>query len=720
VTTAHIPVEEIARFPRPGTSAPVAYAYSKDGKTLAFLASPGGDLAQVLHGHDVPSGETQVLARSPTAAGEADLSLEEKLRRERLRQRAVGVTSYSFSKDGRRILLPIAGGVYVLDERGGALRQLVSADAGTAIDATFAPDREHVAFVRDGEVHVVPTAGGAATAVTSGAAERGMTNGLAEFVAQEEMGRLRGFWWSPDSTHIAFVEVDEKHIPPFRIVHQGKDAVGDGAQEDHRYPFAGAPNAYVRLGVVPAAGGAAVWMDLGTDRDIYLARVHWFPDGRLAAEVMDRRQSELSLLQFDTSTGAATELLRETSDVWINLHRCFRPLKSEDGEFTGGFLWASERTGFRHLELRAADGSLVHTLTSGDWMVDSLPSVDEERGAVYFMATRDGATECHLYRAPLAGGEPVRLTPDDGTHVTAVSPAFDTFVDKHHALDRPVRCDLRNLADGSLVRTLHDGNDERVAEIALAPPELTTFDNRDGIALDALLYRPPEGEGPWPLIVSVYGGPHAQRVRNAWDVTVDLRAQALSRRGYLVLVVDNRGAARRGLAFEGWIKHDMGNLEVLDQIDGVRWCVDQGLADPDRVAIYGWSYGGYMSCMCLARAPDVFKAAVAGAPVTHYDGYDTCYTERYMGLPQENPEGYRGGSVMHHVEQIRGKLLLVHGLIDENVHFRHTARLVNALIRARKPYELLLFPDERHMPRGEADRVYMEERILAFLEDALA
>ncbi len=721
MSAPEIPVEQIARFPRPGMSAPVAYAYAKDGETLAFLASPDGDLAQVLHGHDVASGETQVLARAPTAAGEADLSLEEKLRRERLRQRAIGVTSYAFSKDGSRILLPIAGGVYLLDERGAELRELVSADAGTAMDATFAPDGEHVAFVRGGEVHVVHTEGGSARALTTGAAAGGVTNGLAEFVAQEEMGRLRGFWWSPSSSHIAFVEVDEKHIPAYRIVHQGKDAVGDAAQEDHRYPFAGAPNAHVRLGVVPAAGGEPVWMDLGADLDIYLARVHWFPDGRLAAEVMDRRQSELRLLQFDTTTGAATELLRESSDVWINLHRCFRPLKSEESELAGGFLWASERTGFRHLELRAADGSLVRRLTSGDWMVDSLQAVQEdEGGAVYFMATKDGATECHLYRVPLADGEVTRLTPDDGMHMTAVSPAFDTFVDRHHARDRPVRCDLRDLSDGSLLRTLHDAADERVTEMALTAPELITIENRDGIPLDALLYRPPQGAGPWPLIVSVYGGPHAQRVKNGWDVTVDLRAQALRRRGYLVLVVDNRGAARRGLAFEGWIKHDMGNLEVLDQVDGVRWCVDQGLADPDRVAIYGWSYGGYMSCMCLARAPEVFKAAVAGAPVTHYDGYDSCYTERYMGLPQENADGYQRGSVMHHVEQMRGKLLLVHGLIDENVHFQHTARLVNALIRARKPYELLLFPDERHMPRGEADRIYMEERILAFLEDALA
>ncbi len=198
-----------------------------------------------------------------------------------------------------------------------------------------------------------------------------------------------------------------------------------------------------------------------------------------------------------------------------------------------------------------------------------------------------------------------------------------------------------------------------------------------------------------------------------------MRAQYLASRGFLVFKLDNRGSARRGLAFEGALRHNMGDVEVQDQVDGVRWLVDQGLADPDRVGIYGWSYGGYMAAMCLARAADTFKVAVAGAPVTHWDGYDTHYTERYMGMPQANPEGYEISSVMHHVAHIRGKLLLVHGLIDENVHFRHTARLINALNRARKPYDLLLFPDERHMPRRLADRIYLEERVCGYFEKHL-
>ena len=351
-------------------------------------------------------------------------------------------------------------------------------------------------------------------------------------------------------------------------------------------------------------------------------------------------------------------------------------------------------------------------------MVDTLDLVDETRGVVHFSATRDGATERHLYSVPLAGGAIRRLTPEPGVHMVATDPAGRWFVDRHAAADRPPAVVVRSLEDGALAAPVTEADDPRIAELALDPPELTTLVSRDGATLHAAVYRPPTGRGPWPVVVSVYGGPHAQRVTNDWTMTVDMRAQALARSGCVVLVVDNRGSARRGLAFEGAIRWNMGDVEVRDQVDGVRWLVERGLGDPDRVAVYGWSYGGYMALMCLARAPDVFHAAVAGAPVTHWDGYDTCYTERYMGTPATNPGGYRASAVMTHVDGIRGRLLLVHGMIDENVHFRHTARLVNALIRARKPYDLLLFPDERHMPRGEADRVYMEERILAFLNGA--
>ncbi len=470
----------------------------------------------------------------------------------------------------------------------------------------------------------------------------------------------------------------------------------------------------MRLGVVPSRGGSTRWLDLSGDDagdDEYLARVHWLSDGRVVAEVENREQSRLRLLAFNPKTGARSELLREESDVWINLHASFRALDD------GGFLWASERSGFLHLYLYDGDGTLIRQLTSGEWPVDGIAGLDQERGTVYFTAGREHPTEKHLYSVPLAGGEATRLTEAAGTHGVRLDHGFTRFIDAFSSPEQPPTITLRNLADGSAIRSLPVPEDPRLETLDLPPPELVELDTRDGVRLHGAIYRPPErfGAGPFPTLVSVYGGPHAQRVTRSWGLTVDMRAQLLASRGYLVFKLDNRGSARRGLAFEGALRHDMGNVEIQDQVDGVRWLANQGLADSHRVGIYGWSYGGYMAAMALARAPETFRLGIAGAPVTHWDGYDTHYTERYMGTPAGNPEGYTRSSVIDHVDAIVGDLMIVHGLIDENVHFRHAARLINALIRARKPYELLLFPDERHMPRRLEDRVYMEDQMLGFI-----
>ena len=718
-----ISFEDVATYPLPGWAFPGSIAFSPDSPGgeafVTFLDNVEGSLVKQLVAFDLATHERRLLMAPPGGgASEENLSLEEKLRRERQRQMDLGVTSYQWSAQGGRLLLPFPDGVHVLDAPGAAPRKVVSSEGGPILDPRFSPDGEWIAFVQGGELWVVPQSGGSPTRLTSGAAET-LRHGLAEFMAQEEMDRSQGYWWSPDSRWLAFEEVDEGHIPVYRIMHQGKDATGKGAQEDHRYPFAGQANARVRLGVIAREGGAPRWMDLGADPDIYLARVHWMPDGTLLAQVLDRRQNVLELLRFDLDSGAAARVLREQSPVWVNLHHLFHPIKT--GPYAGGFIWGSERSGFMHLYLYDRAGAEVRALTSGAWMVDTLAGVDEKSGRVFFIAGIESPLEAQLYEVSWQGGAPRRITREDGTHAVTLDAACQCFVDTFHSLTQPPRVALRSLADGSELAVIHEPQDARLERLALEPPEMVSLQNRCGERLYGALYRPPAefGPGPHPLIVSVYGGPHAQTVVNGWRQTAAMRAQALRRRGFLVFALDNRGSARRGLAFEGALRHHMGTVEVQDQVDGVRWLVEQGLADPARVGIYGWSYGGYMACMCLARAPETFRCAVAGAPVTTWDGYDTTYTERYMGLPRENAEGYQDSSVMQHVGQIRGSLLLVHGLIDENVHFRHTARLINALIRERIRYDFLLFPDERHSPRRLADRVYMEERIADFFKQAL-
>ena len=707
-----IPIEEIAKFPPPGMSTPVMFAFSPDDRLLTYLYGEDQSPIRQLYALDTVTGESRVIQASVEPESR-ELSLEEQLLRQRQRQLGQGIVRYSWADDRDLILIPAQSGVYVKDGVDSPARLAISNDEGPVQNPTLSPDGSMIAFVRDAEVYVISVEGGAPRQITSGARGTGKTHGLAEYIAQEEMHRLAGLWWSKDSRHIAFEEADETHIPVYRIMHQGKDKTGPSAQEDHGYPFAGMENARVKLGVISVEGGDPVWMDLGDNPDIYLARVNWMPDGSLCAQIQNREQNRLDLLRFDINTGLPSTLLTESSDIWINLNDMFRPLTG------GNFIWASERTGFNHLYLYDSGGSLVRQLTSGEWQVDSIAGIDQKRGVIYFTGSKDGPTERHLYRVSIEGGEINRLTEESGTHIVTLDHGFTKFVDVFSDTRTPPTITLRSLDDGSTLSAIHTPDDPRVAALALSPPELVSIQSRDGATLHGALYRPPSGEfglGPYPTVIYVYGGPSAQMVNDHWSMTCSMRVQSLRSRGYLVFALDNRGSKGRGLEFEGAIRHNMGDIEVRDQVDGVRWLVAQGLADPDRVGVYGWSYGGYMTLMCLCRAPDVFRMGVAGAPVTHWDGYDTHYTERYMRTPKSNPDGYRVSSVMSHVQNLSGALLLVHGLIDENVHFRHTARLINALIKARKPYDLHLYPDERHMPRSLADRVYMEERISDFFQ----
>jgi dipeptidyl-peptidase-4 len=697
-------IEEVARFPRPGTVVPSRLAFTPDSTSVTYLFSQEGSLVLSLWEYDIATGSRRVLAGPPPASvDERALSLEEELKRERARLREVGVTSYQFAKEAapRALLVPAGGRLYVSADRGD-LKEIPGTSG--ALDPRLNDQGTRVAFVRYGELHVVDVTGDGLRCLTEGA-EDGLANGVAEFIAQEELDRAEGYWWSRDGRHLAYIRADERHIPAYPIVHQGRDGVDI---ERHRYPFAGAPNAYLQLGVVSVDGGPTTWMDLGPERDIYIARVHWRPDGVLTAQVLSRDQRTIQLLAFDLSTGASTLLVEEHGDPWINLDHDTRFLES------GEILRSSEKSGFRHLYLHDAAGRELRALTSGAWVVTQVVRVDEERRIAYFGGTREGVRERHLYAVSLDGGEVRQVTAEPGWHSAVVSPDGRWFVDVHSTVHHGPLVSIRSTEGGEPVVIF--GNEGASAEeLGLQPPELIELPAPDGTTLHGALYRPSDvAAGPLPLVVSVYGGPHAQRVADEWSLTVDLRAQYLAQQGYAVFKLDNRGSANRGLAFEAHLNRCMGTVEVEDQLAGVRYLAARGLIDRDRVGVYGWSYGGYMTCLCLMRAPDVFKVGVAGAPVSDWDGYDTGYTERYMGTPDDNPDGYREGSVLAHVEKLRGKLLIVHGMIDENVHFRHSARLMVALAAAQKPYDLLVFPEERHMPRDAKGLEYQERRVMDY------
>lgn len=801
---ASIQVQEVVKYPLPGCDQPSDFSFSTNGSVLCSLYSKVGTLQRSVHActirtsasgatggvavesgmqessapeESTPTAGFEVMLEPPRGSGvdEKHLSLEEKLRRERLRERGLGITRYFWSKSpatpppshriannmaektGGRVpyipyvMVPLPDGVYLqwVDVKGedvtqgswsalsGLYKVIPATTENPILEPTISPDGQKISYVSHGNLFCYWVTTEKTVQLTHDAS-KGVVNGLAEYVAQEEMDRRTGHWWNPNSTKIAFTQCDTRHIPLYRIQHLGAEDSGPGLEEEHEYPFVGESNAKVRLGILSVEDEALmkqhqmqtndspkspseeeeekkalVWTDVcaggdsgaascsGTSQggdEEYVPRVGWFPDGRLYAQLQDRKQQKLKLVQFDPDSGKRKVLLTEITDVWHNLSNCFRPLcKLYDGKNThlnGGFIWASEKDGYRHLYLHSRDGTCVCALTSGNWMVDSLEGVDETRGLLYFTGTADSEIERHLYCLSisewLSGGSLKahrRVTIAKGMHHVVLDPTFQYFVDIHDSPDNPPQITFCSLLDGKVICMIHKSkiseSDDRLQRLSAQPPELVTITANDGTVFHGAVYKPdPEvyGKGPYRTLVSVYGGPHVQTVSRSWILTVDMRAQLFRAKGFLVFKLDNRGSSRRGLKFEGAIQHKMGGIEIEDQVLGVKWLVKNNLADPNRVGMYGWSYGGYMSAMALAKAPDVFKVAVAGAPVTSWDGYDTHYTERYMGLLEENKDAYASDtSVVFNAFRIKGKLLLIHGMIDENVHFRHTVRLVRAL-----------------------------------------
>ncbi|WVZ76796.1 hypothetical protein U9M48_024729 [Paspalum notatum var. saurae] len=713
-------VEEIVQHPLPGYGAPVALSFSPDDRRVAYLYSPDGTLHRKVFIFDTTQRRQELLFGPPDGGGleEGNLSAEERLRRERARERGLGVTRYEWrarhsgapsSRTG--IVVPLPCGDLSDSE---PVLKLQSSPTSPIIDPHLSPNGSMIAYVRDDELHTVGFSTGETRQITYGARESGKVHGLAEYIAQEEMERKMGFWWSPDSKHLAFTEVDSTEIPLYRIMHQGKSSVGSDAQEDHAYPFAGAANVKVQLGIVPSHGGEVTWMDLhcgdpnGSHSDEeYLARVNW----------MHNSKREV--------------LLEEQHDTWITLHDCFTPLdKGVNSKYPGGFIWASEKTGFRHLYVHGKDGSCLGPLTQGDWMVEQIAGVNESNGLIYFTSTLDGPLETNLYHTNLFPDwslplqTPKRLTHGTGRHSVILDHQLLKFIDVYDSIKSPPVILLCSLLDGSVIMPLFEQPliVPPLKKYQQLSPEIVEVTTKDGTTLYGSLYLPDErkyGPPPYKTLINVYGGPSVQLVSDSWMSTVDMRAQYLRSKGILVWKMDNRGSARRGLHFEGQLKYNIGRVDAEDQLAGAEWLIMKGLAKPGHIGIYGWSYGGFLSAMCLARFPNTFCCAVSGAPVTAWDGYDTFYTEKYLGLPSEHPDAYEYGSIMHHTKNLKGKLLLIHGMIDENVHFRHTARLINSLMAEGKPYEILLFPDERHMPRRLNDRIYMEERIWDFVERSL-
>ncbi len=690
-----ITFEDIVAIPSPGNSYPDNFSFSPDGKHAVFLYSPHKDIIRFLWYINTETFEKQKLFESTTIS-EDELSPEEKLRRERQRQIQLGVTDIQWSKKTNRMIFKDSNGIYGIDfDRNLEIYQIINSSDKSVIDPQISPDGNWIAYVEDDEVFITSFDRNTTKQITYDAKKKGVVHGVAEYFAQEEMGRLNGYWWSPDSEHIAFTEVDERHIPVLIITHHSGEKKSEKNDLIH-YPYAGERNAIVKLFVVDTKSLRTTEMNLGKNEDIYLTRVNWFTEKILTAQIENREQTTLDLIRFDIDTGNSSLLMQEKNDIWINLHKLLTVLNSE--KYHEQFIWASERTGFQHLYLYDFKGNILRTLTQGEYKIEEIVGINEESGLIYVLSTAEGPTERHLFAVSIDEERIEKITKEPGIHNIVMNNNCNQYFDTFSSIDHPPQVNLNTVKNTKLLCKVHDEVDPIIDELQLKPPKIINLTLPDETTLYGAIYQPDKefGSGPFPTIVYVYGGPHPQLVSNNWLMTSNLRLQNLRNKGFLVFIVDNRGSGRRGLKFESVLKHQFGKYEVEDQVFGIKWLISEGLADKERIGIFGWSYGGYMSLMCLSKAPEIFKAAFAGAPTNDMRDYDTYYTERYLGKPQNNEEGYNLTCVSNQIQHMKGKLLIAHGLIDENVHFRHTAKLISSLIKFQKDYSILLFPDGRH------------------------
>ena len=638
----------------------------------------------------------------------AELSEAEKMRRERARVSGTrGIVAYDWAPDGRSILVPLDGDLYLagLD---GNVRRLTETEQ-TEVDAQVSEAGRYVSFVRDQNLFVADVATGHARQLTSDGGGT-LSWGSAEFVAQEEMDRHTGHWWSPDDRLIAVARVDES---PVKTVTRA--AIGaDGTRVfEQRYPLAGTANALVDLYVMAPDGSNRVKVDLGPNPDIYLARVHWTRDGsRLLVQRQSRDQKRLDLLSVDPATGRSTILLTETSKTWVNLHDNMKPLK--DGSLT----WSSERSGFNHL-YRWNRGKLTQ-LTRGNWEVFDLKGVDEAKRRIYFTGGLDNPDETHLYWVSYdKPGKPVRVTEPGWTN------SADMDENASRALvfrSNPNQPPQVLLADASGKRLAWIEENRLDASHPYFPyldsherPVFGTLKAADGKTdIPYKMLSPKREPGKrYPVFVEVYAGPSGGQVTRGWTKPLH---QYLVDRGWIVFSVDGRGTPRRGREFADQLYLKLGSVEVEDQLAGVDWLKAQPFVDPDKIAVYGWSYGGYMVLKLLEEKQGAYAAGVSGAPVTKWGLYDTHYTERFLGNPSIDPKPYEQADVIEAADKISDPLLLIHGMADDNVVFENSTALIARLQAKSVPFELMVYPGMTHRISGEGPQIHQWRTIENFLD----
>lgn len=712
-----ITIERIFSSPALEGTAPRKLKVSPDGQRVTFIQGKDSDYERFdLWEYHIESGQTQVLFDADNLhTGDEALSDEEKARRERRREFGTGIMEYQWAPDGKALLFPLAGDAWYYSMGSKKAQQILKTDVFET-DIKVSPQNSFITFIREQNLFLKEISSGKETQITKDGGGA-IKNGMAEFVAQEEMSRMTGYWVSPDESKIAYIQIDES---PVDIITRTEIYADNVKVVEQRYPRAGTPNVTVKLAIYDVKSGKTQWVDLGDNQDIYLARGKWLNDSvHFSFQQQSRNQQQLELKLVNSNDNNVKTLLTETSPTWVNLHNDLYFLKEQDS-----FVWASERDGYKHLYLMDnKTGKPKAQLTSGDWVVDEVAAIDEKAGIVYFTGRKDTPVERQLYKVALKGGDITKVSQRAGFHTVNFSRDASVYVDNFSTINTPPQVSLHK-SDGEQLTWLTENAVDEAHPLAIykanwVEPEFGTLKTQDNVTLHYRMWTPKEISGKHPAIVYLYGGPIAQVVQNRWGGNRGLLMQHWVNKGYVVFTVDNRGSNYRGKAFEDPIYQRMGEIEVQDQIAGVKFLHTLPYIDKDRVGVYGHSYGGYMALMSMFKAGDYFAAGVSGAPVTDWRLYDTHYTERYMGNPNDVDEAYTRSSVFPYARNLKGDLLIYHGMADDNVLFTHATMLYKHLQDLSLPFEVMDYPGKKHSIRGKQTGIHLYNTITNFFDRTL-
>lgn len=637
-----------------------------------------------------------------------------------------GFDSYAFSADEAKLLIstetePIyrhstRANFFVYDRAAKSFTPLF--EEGKQMYATFNPAADKVAFVFNNNLYVKDLKSGNVTQITEDGEYNHIINGATDWVYEEEFAIARGFEWSPDGKNIAFLRFDESEVKEFTM-----QMYNDELYPEHvtfKYPKVGEKNSVVTVHIYNLESDKTTQVDTGSEADMYFPRIKWTQDpSKLCVYRMNRHQNQLELLLADAQTGKTSLLFKEVEDQYIEEGLLDNLVFLKDGQH---FLWSSEKDGWRHLYLYNMQGKLVEQLTKGSWEVTAFYGVDEKNGLVFYQAAETSPLQRHVYSVDLKGKNKKQLSKEEGWNTADFSSTFDYYELIHSTANTPPTFAVYD-RKGKLIRTLEDNQNLRKLqqEYGVSPVEFFDFATSEGVNLKGYMIKPADFDKnrKYPVFMYLYGGPGSQQVTDSWGGSNYWWFQMLAQQGFIIACVDNRGTGGRGEAFKKATYLQLGHYETIDQIEAAKYLGGLPFVDKNRIGIFGWSYGGYMSSLCLLKGNDVFKAAIAVAPVTSWKWYDSIYTERYMRTFAENEDGYKNNSPVYFADRLKGNYLLVHGMGDDNVHFQNTVEMANALIKANKQYDTYFYPNRNHGIYGGVTRLHLYNKMTNFLREKL-